>query len=204
VKKLQFEIKSLDEALDHASKEMRINKDHIEINVLEKKSVLGLKKSYVVEAVVTLDAAEMGYNVLKEMFDNMQLNAQIEMKRRNEKEITYTLNTDENPLLIGKNGKTLESIQFYLRNIVNTYSDEHLIVLVDIGGYKENRKKQLEILATKTAKEVIRTKVEAKLYPMNAYERRIVHTKLSDWRDVSTISEGEGHNRHLVIKPKRR
>jgi len=204
VKKLQFEIKSLNEALDHASKEMRISKEHIEINVLEKKSVLGMKKSYVVEAIVTVDPAEVGYNVLTELFENMQFKAQIEMKRRNDNEITYSLNTDENPLLIGKNGKTLENIQFYIRNIVNSYSDDHLIVLVDIGGYKENRKKQLEILATKTAKEVVRTKVEAKLYPMNAYERRIVHTKLSDWRDVSTISEGEGHERHLIIKPKRR
>ena len=134
----------------------------------------------------------------------MLLDAQIELTRGNEKEVTYSINTSENPLLIGKNGKTLENIQFYIRNIVNLYSDEHLIVLVDIGGYKENRKKQLEILATKTAKEVARTRVEAKLYPMNAYERRIVHTKLSDWRDVSTISEGEGQERHLVIKPKRR
>ena len=79
-----------------------------------------------------------------------------------------------------------------------------MIVLVDIGGYKANRKKQLEILATKTAKSVARTRIEVKLDPMNAYERRIIHTKLSDWRDVSTISEGEGHDRHLVIKPKRR
>ena len=134
----------------------------------------------------------------------MDLEATIEMKVRNEREISYSINTSENPLLIGKNGKTLENIQFYIRNIVNLYSDEHLIILVDIGGYKENRKKQLEILATKTAKEVARTRVKAKLYPMNAYERRIIHTKLSDWRDVSTISEGEGQERHLVIKPKRR
>lgn len=204
MKKLQFEIKSLDEALNYASKEMRINKEHIEIQVLEKKSVLGLRKSYLIEATVTVDPAEVGYKVLTELFKNMDLKAQIEMKRRNDNEIIYTLETDENPLLIGKNGKTLESIQFYIRNIINSYSDNHLIVLVDIGGYKENRKKQLEILATRTAKEVVRTKVEAKLYPMNAYERRIVHTKLSDWRDVSTISEGEGRERHLIIKPKRR
>jgi spoIIIJ-associated protein len=76
--------------------------------------------------------------------------------------------------------------------------------LLDVGGYKENRKRQLEILATKTAKDVARSRVEAKLRPMNAYERRIIHTKLAEWRDVSTISEGEGQDRHLVIKPKRR
>lgn len=204
MRKLQFEIKVLDDALNYASKELRINKEVIEINVIDKKTILGFTKSYIVEAVVNVDPAEIGYKTLREMFENMELEVQIEMRRRNDREISYSINSTENPLLIGKNGKTLENIQFYIRNIVNLYSDDHLIVLVDIGGYKENRKRQLEILATKTAKEVARTRVEAKLYPMNAYERRIIHTKLSDWRDVSTISEGEGQERHLVIKPKRR
>lgn len=204
MKKLQFEIKSLEEALEYATKEMRVNKEYITIDVLEKKSILGLKRSYVVEASVRVDPAEIGYNTLIAMFENMQLEANVEMKKRNDNEIMYIIQSSENPLLIGKNGKTLENIQFYIRNIVNAYSDERLIVLVDIGGYKENRKKQLEIIATKTAKEVARTRIEVKLESMNAYERRIVHTKLSDWRDVSTVSEGEGQNRHLVIKPKRR
>lgn len=204
MKKLQFEIKSLDDALDYASKELRVNKEFIDIEVLEKKSMLKLKMNYLVLATVNVDPAEIGYETIKQLFENMEIEAQIEMKRRNDIEISYYVNSSENPLLIGKNGKTLENIQFYIRNIVNSFSDERLIVLVDIGGYKENRKRQLEILATKTAKDVARSRVAAKLEPMNAYERRIIHTKLSDWRDVKTVSEGEGQARHLVIKPKRR
>jgi spoIIIJ-associated protein len=204
MKKLQFQIKNLDEALDYASKELRIKKDFIDIEVLEKKSMLKLKMNNLVEASVNVEPAEVGYNTLVELFQNMEIETQIEMKTRNDIEISYHVNSSENPLLIGKNGKTLENIQFYIRNIVNSYSDERLIVLVDIGGYKENRKRQLEILATKTAKDVARSRIEAKLEPMNAYERRIIHTKLSDWRDVKTVSEGDGHGRHLVIKPKRR
>jgi len=204
MKKLQFEIKNLDEALAYASKELRLNKEVIDIEVLEKKSMLKLKMNYLVEASVNVDPAEVGYNTLIQLFENMEIEVQIEMKKRNNIEISYHVNSSENPLLIGKGGKTLENIQFYIRNIVNSYSDERLIVLVDIGGYKENRKRQLEILATKTAKDVARSRVEAKLEPMNAYERRIIHTKLSDWRDVKTVSEGEGQARHLVIKPKRR
>lgn len=204
MKKLQFEIKNLDEALEYASKELRIKKEYINIEVLEKKNMLKLKMNNLVEATVNVDPAEVGYNTLVTLFQNMEIEAQIEMKKRNKIEISYHVNSTENPLLIGKNGKTLENIQFYIRNIVNSYSDERLIVLVDIGGYKENRKRQLEILATKTAKDVARTRIEAKLEPMNAYERRIIHTKLSDWRDVKTVSEGDGHGRHLVIKPKRR
>ena len=204
MKKLQFEIKTLNEALDYASKELRINKEFIDIEVLEKKNMLKLKMNFLVEASVNVDPAEVGYNTLTQLFENMDIETQIEMKKRNDIEISYHVNSSENPLLIGKNGKTLENIQFYIRNIVNSYSDERLIVLVDIGGYKENRKRQLEILATKTAKDVARSRIEAKLEPMNAYERRIIHTKLSDWRDVKTVSEGEGQGRHLVIKPKRR
>lgn len=202
MKKITFEVKSLKDAKAIASKELRVEEDYIEITVLEKKGMIA--KKYIVEATVTVDPAEMGYKALELLFENMEIKANIEMRRREENELVYSINTDENPILIGKNGKTLESIQFYIRNLVNNYSEERLIVLVDIGGYKDNRKRQLEILATKTAKNVAKTRIEAKLHPMNAYERRIIHTKLAEWRDVSTISEGEGPNRHLVIKPKRR
>ncbi len=202
MKILQFEVKSMDDALDYATKELRVSKEHISIELIEKKGLM--KKTYIVEAKVTKDPGEIGFELLKEMLDNMGIESTVEMRHRAENEIVYTINTSENPLLIGKAGKTLENIQFYIRNIVNTYSDVRQIVLVDIGGYKANRKKQLEILATKTAKEVAKTRIETKLHPMNAYERRIIHTKLAEWRDVSTISEGEGQDRHLVIKPKRR
>jgi len=202
MKSFEFETRSLDEAKSIASKELRINKDFIDIEVLDKRGMI--IKTYSVKATVNVDAAELGYKALTAMFDSMQITASVEMRRKSDHEIVYTVNTDENPLLIGKNGKTLESIQFYVRNLISMYSEERMIVLVDIGGYKANRKKQLEILATKTAKSVAQTRIEVKLDPMNAYERRIIHTKLSDWRDVSTVSEGEGQDRHLVIKPKRR
>lgn len=202
MKVLTLEVKSLEEGLNQAARELRVPASHIDIKVIDKKGLM--KKTLVVEAKIKVNPAEVGYELLSEMLDNMNIEASIEMRRKGENEIVYTVQTDENPILIGKNGKTLEAIQFYIRNIVNTYSEERQIVLVDIGGYKANRRKQLEILATKTAKEVAKTKVEAKLRPMNAYERRIIHTKLAEWRDVSTISEGEGQDRHLVIKPTRR
>lgn len=202
MKKMTFETKSLDLAKKHAAEEFRVAENHISIKVIDKKGMI--MKTYTVEATVDVDPVELGYNKLVELFENMDIDVQIEMRRKSDNEVVYTINSEENPLLIGKNGKTLEGLQFYIRNLVNLYSGERMIVLVDVGGYKANRKKQLEILATKTAKTVARSKVEAKLQPMNAYERRIIHTKLADWRDVSTVSEGEGAKRHLVIKPRRR
>lgn len=202
MKTIEFEIKSLDAAKAYAAKELRLSESYIDIEVIEKKGMI--LKSYVVRATTNVDPAEMGYNALLQMFEEMDIEANIEMRRKSDTEIVYTINSSENPLLIGKGGKTLENIQYYIRNLVSIFSDERMIVLVDIGGYKANRKKQLEILATKTAKNVARSRIEAKLEPMNAYERRIIHTKLSDWRDVTTVSEGEGPKRHLIIKPKRR
>jgi spoIIIJ-associated protein len=105
-------------------------------------------------------------------------------------------------LLIGREGRTLQALQFMLRSYLNIFTNDHLVVSLDIGRYHENRKRQLEILATKTAKEVAFTKVPVKLDPMNAFDRRIIHTKLSEWRDITTESVGQGEDRAIVIKPK--
>ncbi|MFU8786371.1 MAG: RNA-binding cell elongation regulator Jag/EloR [Candidatus Izemoplasmataceae bacterium] len=204
MKKLTFEVKTLEEARLEAVKAFRVNEKYIKFDTTEKKSMLGLRKSYTVEAYVDVDVVKLGLETLEALFENMGVEATITVSTPSEQEIVYEVETEENPVLIGKNGKTLEGIQFYIRNLINVYTEDHKMVLVDIGGYKENRKKQLEILATKTAKEVARTKVPVKLTPMNAYERRIVHTKLADWRDVITKSEGENPNRYLVIKPKKK
>ena len=202
MKTITVEAKTLDDAKAQAMLELRVPAEHIEITVLEKKGLV--RKVLICEAKVTKDPAEVGYELLTQTLERMEIEAVVEMRKKSNNEIEYSISSAENPILIGKNGKTLESIQFYLRHVINNYSDERQIGLIDVGGYKQNRKRQLEIIATKTAKEVARSRVEAKLRPMNAYERRIIHTKLAEWRDVTTVSEGEGQDRHLVIKPKRR
>jgi spoIIIJ-associated protein len=204
MKKIQFETKALnDQALSYAANELRVNKDFIELNVLEeKKSLLGLNKSYLVEARVDFDIINDGIEYLKTMLSNMQVEAVIEAKQMDERHVLFSIESKDNPILIGKNGKTLDAIQTALKNYINLYIEDYHIVLLDIGGYREQRKKQLEILATKTAMDVIKTKTPTRLGRMNSYERRIIHTKLSDWRDVSTKSEGEEPNRYVVINPR--
>ena len=206
MKKIQFETKTLnDQTLAYAAQELRVNKDFIELNIIEeKKSLLGLNKSYVVEAVVDFNVINDGIEYLKKILENMDIEAVIEGKITDENHVLFSIQAKENPILIGKNGKTLDAIQTLVKNYINLYSEEYFVVLIDIGGYKEQRKKQLEILATKTAMDVVRTKVSTKLGRMNAYERRVIHTKLSDWRDVSTVSEGEEPNRYVVISPSKK
>lgn len=206
MKKIQFETKALnDQTLAYAAQELRVNKDFIELNIIEeKKSLLGLNKSYLVEAVVDFNVINDGIEYLKKILENMSIEAVIEGKLSGEGHVSFSIQAKENPILIGKNGKTLEAMQSLVKNYINLYTDEYYVVIIDIGGYKEQRKKQLEILATKTAMEVVKTKVPTKLGKMNAYERRVIHTKLSDWRDVTTVSEGEEPNRYIVISPSKK
>ena len=70
-----------------------------------------------------------------------------------------------------------------------------------INGYKENRNQTLVDLANKTAEQAVKIERNIHLDPMNAYDRRIIHTTLQDRVDVTTESTGEGEKRHVVVKP---
>ena len=204
MKTFRFETKVLNDATTkYAADEMKVNQEYVSLKIVEeKKGVLGFNKSYVVEAVVNFDPVNDSIRYLQSILADMEISAIVEAHQGEDRNITFTVNAEENPILIGRNGKTLDAIQTLLKNYINVFTDEHYVILVDIGGYKEQRKKQLEILATKTAKEVAKTHVPVRLNKMNAYERRVIHTKLADWRDVTTESEGEEPNRFVVIRPK--
>lgn len=204
LKRIEFEAKSLQEAEKMAVEALHIQKDKIKLSVLkEKKGILGIGASAVYEATPNINLAIEGKMYLETILQTMGIESRMEVRTVNHgEEIHFLIESDENALLIGREGRTLISLQYLLRNYLLTFVDGHQIISLDIGNYHENRKRQLEILATKTAKEVAKTRIPVKLDPMNAYDRRIVHTKLSEWRDVYTESEGEGDQRRLVIKPK--
>lgn len=205
LKRIEIEAKTLQEAEKMAVEALKIQLDKIKLTVLkEKKGLLGIGSSATYEATPNVNLALEGKMYLESILQTMEIGSRMEVRTLNDgEEIHYSIDSDENALLIGREGRTLLSIQYMLRNYLNTFVDGHLIVALDIGHYHENRKRQLEILATKTAKEVAQTKIAVKLDPMNSFDRRIIHTKLSEWRDVVTESEGEGEDRALVIKPKK-
>ena len=197
-KKVEFIAKNQDEAMKEAVEKLHISQDKIFINVLGE-----VEEGLNCEALVDVNLTIEGKKYLEGILNALNIGYQIEARSVNgESEIHYLIDSYENSLLIGVKGKTLEALQILLRNLISTYTRDHIVTTLDIGGYKANRARQLEILATKTAKEVIKTKNPVKLQPMNSFERRIIHEKLSDWRDVYTESEGEGEARAIVIKPK--
>ncbi|MCL1876625.1 single-stranded DNA-binding protein [Candidatus Saccharibacteria bacterium] len=109
-------------------------------------------------------------------------------------------NTYMSNLLIGKNGDTLRSLQFLLRSTLIQKNAELTRVNLDIADYKRRHNNQIADRAEEWAKEVLASGEEMPLRPMNAAERRVVHKVLSDYSQLTTESEGEGRDRHIVIR----
>lgn len=204
MKKIEFEAKTLKEAEEYAQKELNASLDHIKLTVVrEKKGILGIGSTTVYEAILDINIAFEGKKYLEMLFSDLNIEVVTEFRTLDDgKSIHYNVQSDQNAILIGYEGRTLNAFQTLLRTYLGKISQDFIRVNLDIGGYKASRQRQLEIIATKTAKEVAFTGIEAKLDPMNSYERRIVHTKLAEWRDVYTESEGEGEERAIIIKPK--
>ena len=111
-------------------------------------------------------------------------------------------NTYLSNLLIGKNGDTLRSLQFLVRSTLIQKNAELTRVNVDIADYKRRHNDRIAEQAEKWAKEVLESGESMSLRPMNPAERRVVHKVLADYSQLSTESEGEGRDRHIVLSKK--
>jgi len=117
-----------------------------------------------------------------------------------EESLRINLRMNDAGFLIGANGDNLRELEFLLRAILQKQNYGKKIFL-DINNYRRIREDNLRDLAKEMAHKVMLSKKSFPLPPMNAYERRIIHMELATNPDIATESEGEGPNRHLVIKP---
>ena len=200
MKKYEYEGKTKEEAVEKALAELKINEKDLIINVLEEKSTL-LKKNVKIEVINYNDLINYIKETILEITKLMGLSVNLEVRRR-EENITIKIFSDHNAVLIGKNGKVLEALQTIIRQIVQRETKEFISIILDVENYKDKKIRNLEFLAKKVAREVANTKVETKLDSMNSYERRIIHSILSNNKYVYTESVGEEPNRCVVIKPK--
>lgn len=101
--------------------------------------------------------------------------------------------------IIGRRGETLDSIQYLASILVNKDSEDYCRLFLDSNGYREKRRKTLEQLAEKIARSVLRSGRSTTLEPMNPYERRIIHSKISEIEGVTSKSVGEDPYRKVVV-----
>ena len=200
MKKYEFDGKTKEEAIEKALTELGVAEKNLIVNVLEEKNTL-LKKNVKIEVINYNDLVDFIKENIIEITKLMGMSVNLEVRRRDDN-ITIKLFSDHNAVIIGRNGSTIEALQTIIRQMVHNETKNFIGVILDVENYKDKKIKNLEYLAKKVAKEVKETKVETKLDSMNSYERRIVHSALSNNKYVYTESVGEEPNRCVVIKPK--
>jgi spoIIIJ-associated protein len=110
---------------------------------------------------------------------------------------------DELGVLIGYHGETLNHLQQILSLIVNNKLEEWVRIIVDIDGWRQQRKEAISVLVQQAVQKVRTSGQSQVLPPMSAHERRIVHTEIIKHDDMTSHSEGEGLSRKVIIEQKR-
>lgn len=200
MQKHEFSGKTYEEAVQNAKIELQELEENLIIKTKEEKSGLFSKK-VTIEVMRRDEIVDFLKEYIIELTKKIGFNVNLEIKKR-EDAFHITIFSDNNALLIGKNGKNMEALTIVVRQAVATQTGEFVKVSIDIGDYKQRKQDKIVVLAKKIAREVGRTKIEAKLDPMNSYERRLVHSALADNKYVTTESVGEEPNRAIVIKPR--
>jgi len=193
--------KELDIILEEICEENNVSVNDFYYKSCESKSGLFNKNIIIkVTAILKKELLEYAKEYLKELLTNMGLEVNLETKLR-EDSMYIKIYSSNNPVIIGKGGNTLKAIENIVRQKINTEFNVRPVITIDVENYREKQQKRLERLAKNLAKEVVKTNVEVHLENMNAYDRRIIHNALTNFKGVITSSTGEEPNRHVVIKP---
>lgn len=201
MEKIIKEGKNLDDLLNEIKEELGDSGSEILYSTYEKKGGLFKGNVTVCEAISYESLKEELKDFLLKLLANMGLEVTFEAKLR-ENQILINMNSNNNPILIGKNGQTLKALETIVRQYVLKDFKTCPTISLDVEGYKIKQEKRIERLAKNIAREVSKTKMEVSLENMNSYERRLVHNILTNNKYVYTESVGEEPNRHVVIKPK--
>ena len=222
-----FEGRTTNEAIEKGLKELNVSKKQVEIKVLEsedKRSFFNIltprvvkvelivkEENHVNEKKERAEVSEESENIAEEnvkkflddFISKLPTNDLKYEIKRDKSDLLVNITGEDTGYLIGYRGNVLNSIQVILNNIANKGINERVRILLNIGGYKEKREKDLKELADKIAGTVIRKRKAITLEPMSSYERKIIHSRLQGDTKVETHSIGEEPNRRIVVSLKR-
>lgn len=201
---VEVSAKTVDDALSQGLQQLGLQKEDATYEVIEEpsKGLLGfLTKPAKVLVKEKFNAEKFLKGFLIEFLEKFNVNFIIDVEKT-DTHINLNITGEDLGVLIGKHGKTLDSIQYITNLAVNRQSDEYVRVLIDVNNYRTKREETLIELAHKLANKSIYRKRKVLLEPMNAMERRIIHSALNDHHKVKTYSEGEEPFRKVAIEPK--
>lgn len=200
--------KTVESAVKEALEELEVSEDQVEVEVLEQPSrgFLGLigGKDATVKVTVVDNTEEIAREFIQKILDSVGIDGNIEIQIVDNILEVDVLDVDPSKkgILIGKRGSTLDSAQYLLSLAINKERQSYIKVLLDVGKYRNKRKNTLENLARRMGEKSIYQNRPIKLEPMNAYERKIIHSALQGNNKLTTYSEGNEPYRRVVIKSK--
>ena len=141
--------------------------------------------------------------ILTEMLAHFDIKPQVDVVEGADGNVQINITGDNLNYLIGYRGQSLDALQSLLTHIFYKRTNEWPIILVDINDYNTQRIERLHSIARKSIDRVRFFQNEVALPVMNPWERRQVHTLVSEYDDVESESKGEGKNRRIYLKPKK-
>ncbi len=149
------------------------------------------------------DVGEIAKEILLTILKKMEIEGTVRDIKEGENKVYVEIESSKSGLIIGKKGKTLESLQFLVNLMVNNTTRSDKKIILDIESYRAKREKALRKLSKDIALKVIKTGKPWTLEPMNPFERRLIHLSLQNDSRVTTKSEGLGIYRKVKISPSR-
>lgn len=223
MKSIISEGRTSNEAIEKGLKELGCKKNEVDIKILEnedKRSFYSILDPRVVKVEITVKEekrsafSEKSIDMLSdEQFESSKIQLEIFLNEflkligdanfkieKNNDFVNVYIDGKDSSKLIGFKGEVINSLQNILNVIASKNQNCRIKVFLDVSGYKKKREDELKCVARKFEKVVAKNGKKVILEPMNAYERKIIHTELQDSSLVKTYSIGEEPNRKVVIE----
>ena len=219
---LEMSARTVEEAIELALKELDVDRDEAEVEILSRGKAgflgigaelarvrvarLGSASSAEVTDTGEQSAAALASATVGRILEAAGVNVTRTLRSAHDPESggpVIDLAGEDSGLLIGRRGQTLQALQFLVTLIVRKRLGDDVRVVLDVENYRQRRENSLRDMAAKVASRVAQTNRSITLEPMSPADRRIIHTSLSQHPGVRTESAGEGENRKVTIMPRR-
>lgn len=204
---LEFEGKTTEEAIESACAHFHVPPEELEIEIESVGSPgifgLGGRKARIRAALrgePEEDLLPLARNILEQLLIKMQEPGAVTATQEEDR-VSLLIETADAGLLIGKQGQTLDALQYLVTKMLAKQTRRKVRISIDVEAYRARHNEALALLAQKYGEKVKRSGKPITLNPMNPYDRRIVHMALQGDKDLKTISRGEGLYKKVVISP---
>jgi spoIIIJ-associated protein len=204
---LEFEGKTTEEAIENAAAHFQVSPEELEIEIVSVGSPgifgLGGRKAKIRAGLVSgqeEDLLPRAREILEQLLAKMQEPATVAVSQEEDR-INLLIEASDAGLLIGKQGQTLDALQYLVTKMLAKQTRKKVRIAIDVEAYRARHNEALALLAQKYGEKVKRSGRPVTLNPMNPYDRRIVHMALQGDKNLKTISRGEGLYKKVVISP---